>query len=568
MKGIKIAIAQINPTVGDLDGNARIIIDYIKKAREKEADIVVFPELAVTGYPPKDLVLKPLFIKKNLEKFSEIAGATSDITAVVGFVDKQGNDIYNAAGIIKDRKVIGIQHKTNLPNYDVFDEMRYFKPARERHIFEIEGTVFGINICEDIWVDVGPLEDQAKKGADIIINISASPFHAGKPGEREGMLSRKARENDVTIVYCNLVGGQDDLVFDGGSYIFNNNGELVTQANRFSEDLVVVELETSRDGRDGWDGSGGMGRMDRRGGGATGKGTAIQERDITEEDITEEVFMALVLGIRDYVLKNGFRKVVIGLSGGIDSSLTAALAVEALGKENVVGVSMPSRITSKASKEDAETLAENLGIELKTIPIDEIFDAYISTLEDEFKGRKEDVTEENIQARIRGNILMALSNKFGYLVLSTGNKSEIAVGYTTLYGDMAGGIAVISDVPKTLVYKLAEYINSRYGKTIPGRIILKEPTAELKVGQKDSDSLPPYEILDRILHAYIEEDKGMEEILAMGFDRDVVEDVIRRVDHNEYKRQQAPPGIRVTTKAFGSGRRMPITNAYNNRSRG
>ncbi len=568
MKGIKIAIAQINPTVGDLDGNARIIIDYIKKAREKEADIVVFPELAVTGYPPKDLVLKPLFVKKNLEKFSEIAGAASDITAVVGFVDKQGNDIYNAAGIIKDREVIGIQHKTNLPNYDVFDEMRYFKPARERHIFEIEGTVFGINICEDIWVDVGPLEDQAKKGADIIINISASPFHAGKPGEREGMLSRKARENDVTIVYCNLVGGQDDLVFDGGSYIFNNNGELVTQANRFSEDLVVVELETSRDGRDGWDGSGGMGRMDRRGGGVTRKGTAIQERDITEEDITEEVFMALVLGIRDYVLKNGFRKVVIGLSGGIDSSLTAALAVEALGKENVVGVSMPSRITSKASKEDAETLAENLGIELKTIPIDEIFDAYISTLEGEFKGRKEDVTEENIQARIRGNILMALSNKFGYLVLSTGNKSEIAVGYTTLYGDMAGGIAVISDVPKTLVYKLAEYINSRYGKTIPGRIILKEPTAELKVGQKDSDSLPPYEILDRILHAYIEEDKGMEEILAMGFDRDVVEDVIRRVDHNEYKRQQAPPGIRVTTKAFGSGRRMPITNAYNNRSRG
>jgi len=551
MEGIKIAIAQINPTVGDLDGNTKIIKGYIKKARKQGADVVVFPELAVTGYPPKDLVLKPLFIKKNLGKLAEIAGAARGIAAIVGFVDERDGNIYNAAGILKDGEIVGVQHKTNLPNYDVFDEMRYFKPAkpaRERHVFEIGGTVFGVNVCEDVWVEHGPIEDQAKKGAKIVINISSSPFHAGKTKEREEILSRRAKENDVMVVYCNLVGGQDDLVFDGGSYVFNPTGEMVAQAERFREDLLVVDLAEELEN-----------------GGARGRcegDTAISDRDVTEE-----VFMALVLGIRDYVLKNGFEKVVIGLSGGIDSSLTAVLAVEALGKENVVGVSMPGRVTSKSSKDDARAIAENLGIGLKTIPIDRIFDAYMSTLKNEFKGKKEDVTEENVQARIRGNILMALSNKFGYLVLSTGNKSETAIGYTTLYGDMAGGIAVISDVPKTLVYRLAEYVNSidsGGGEIIPRRIILKEPTAELRIGQKDSDSLPPYEVLDPILHAYIEDNKGIEEILAMGFDRRMVEDVIRMVDHNEYKRQQAPPGIRVTTKAFGTGRRMPITNAYNN----
>jgi NAD+ synthase (glutamine-hydrolysing) len=390
----------------------------------------------------------------------------------------------------------------------------------------------GVSICEDLWVEKGPVKTQALLGADLIVTINASPFHAGKLNEREELIAKRAKENWVPIVYCNMVGGQDDLVFDGGSYVFDRNGRLVARCKRFEEDLLVRELDEA-------------------------------PQKIQEEEPLEEIMKALVLGIRDYFRKNGFKKAVIGLSGGIDSSLTAVLATKALGVENVIGVSMPSKITSKESIEDAELLARNLGIELKVVPIDGIVDAYLRALSKEFEGLPENVTEENIQARIRGNLLMAFSNKFGYLVISTGNKSEMAVGYTTLYGDMAGGLAAISDVPKTMVYELANYINKKEGKElIPKRVIEKEPSAELRVGQRDIDALPPYEILDPILYAYIEENKSKKEIIAMGFDDKVVEEVIWKVDHSEYKRKQAPIGIKVTTKAFGFGRRMPITNRY------
>jgi NAD+ synthase (glutamine-hydrolysing) len=421
----------------------------------------------------------------------------------------------------------------HLPNYDVFDEKRYFKPATESAIFELDGLKLGINICEDIWVDNGPTEIQAKLGADFIVNISASPFYAGKSKVRREVIATLARENKLPIAYVNLVGGQDDLVFDGRSYAFNKEGSLIADGKQFVDDLVITNLDDSAE--------------------------IIPEG----EDELKEIYGALVLGIRDYVRKNGFKKVVIGLSGGIDSALTAALAVEALGAQNVVGVSMPSAISSQSSKVDAKRLAENLGMEYTTVPIVDTINAYAAMLSEEFKGTEPDVTEENIQARIRGNILMALSNKFGYLVLSTGNKSELAVGYCTLYGDMSGGLAVISDVPKTTVYKLARYVNAVRGKEIiPESIIVKEPSAELREGQKDTDSLPPYEVLDPILQAYIEENRSKEEIIEMGFDEGVVNGIIWRVDHNEYKRQQAPIGIKITPKAFGSGRRMPITNRY------
>ncbi|MEE8167362.1 MAG: NAD+ synthase [Candidatus Hydrothermarchaeales archaeon] len=530
---MRIALAQINPTVGDLKGNTGKIIDYLGKARAEGATLVVFPELALTGYPPKDLLLKPSFIRKNKERLGEIIRYTkgNDIAAIVGYANEGKEGIYNAAALISDGELIGVQHKRFLPNYDVFDEKRYFQPAGECKIFQVGDVKLGITICEDLWMDDGPCAEQAKMGAGMIINISASPFHVGKIDKRKKLLARRAKENRVPILYCNLVGGQDDLVFDGGSLVFNEKGELLAQCRRFREDLLVTDLK--------------------------------KQGIVPEESLTEEVYHALVLGLRDYVRKNGFEKVLIGLSGGIDSSLCAALAVKALGAKNVIGVSMPSVITSRESREDAELLADNLGIELKVIPIKEVVGGYSKLLYKEFEGKEPNATEENIQARIRGNILMALSNKFGYLVLSTGNKSELAVGYSTLYGDMAGGLAVISDVPKTIVYELARYINSiEKGDAIPKSALEKEPSAELRAGQRDVDDLPPYEILDPILEAYIEEDKSKTEIISRGFDKEVVADVIWRVDHNEYKRQQGPIGIKVTSKAFGSGRRLPITNKY------
>jgi len=547
----KIAIAQINTTVGDLEGNANKVIKYIEEARQRKANMVIFPELTITGYPPKDLLLKPDFIQKNKHELERITKYAEGIAAIVGFVDftathrppsrniydissliEGQSNLYNAAALIQNKKIVGIQYKRHLPNYDVFDERRYFDTAKVCNVFELDGLKLGLNICEDIWMDDGPTDIQAKKGAHFIVNISASPFYAGKTRIRRDLIAKRAKENYLPIVYVNLVGGQDDLVFDGGSYVFNREGKLIAKCKHFEEDLLITGLESKKE---------------------------ISLKD----DIIKNIHDALVLGIRDYVRKNGFNKVIIGLSGGIDSALTAALAVKALGAENVLGVLMPSKISSTSSVADAKKLAENLGIDYRIIPIAETYDAYIDTLANEFKNKKTDVTEQNIQARIRGNILMALSNKFGYLVLSTGNKSELAVGYTTLYGDMAGGLAVISDVPKTTVYELAEYINRVAGKDIiPKCIINKEPSAELALGQKDSDDIPPYNILDPILHYYIEENKSKDEIVAKGFDEALVSDIIYRVDHNEYKRKQAPIGIKITPKAFGFGRRMPITNKF------
>ncbi len=524
---LKIALAQINPTVGDLDNNAGKIVQYIEKAREQDADLVVFPELAITGYPPKDLLLKPSFVRKNREKFEEIAKETDGIACVVGFVDEDGGELFNAAALVHDKEVTGIQHKTRLSN----DEKRYFSPAQDCHVFSLDGIKLGMNICEDIRADEGPTEVQVKKGANLVVNISASPFHTGKIKERKEMLAKRARESRISLAYVNLVGGQDDLVFDGGSCAFNEKGEPVAECKRFQEELVVTSLDDT--------------------------GVAV---DFTFDPL-EEIYSALALGIRDYVRKNGFEKVAIGLSGGVDSALTAAIAAGALGPENVIGVFMPSGISSAESMEDARTLAENLGIEYKVIPITDAVNAYTGMLSGEFKGKSPDITEENIQARIRGNVLMALSNKFRYLVLATGNKSETSVGYATLYGDMTGGLAPISDVPKTTVYKLADHVNIKR-EIIPKNILTKEPSAELRTGQRDTDTLPPYDVLDPILEAYIGENKSKEDIIASGYDPKVVEDIVWRVDRSEYKRQQAPPGIRITPKALGAGRRMPITNKY------
>ncbi|MEE9594901.1 MAG: NAD+ synthase [Candidatus Hydrothermarchaeales archaeon] len=527
---MKIALAQLDLTVGDLDGNTAKIIVFMEKAKGK-ADLVIFPELAIVGYPPKDLLLKPSFIRENRKRLDEIIERADGIAAVLGFVDGSERKLYNSAAFIVDGELVGAQAKINLPNYDVFDEKRYFQPGDKSELFELNGKKLGINLCEDIWVEGGPCEIQAKEGADLIVNISASPFNVGKNEERLDLLAKRARVNEVPIAYCNLVGGQDDLVFDGGSCFVNSDGSLLVQGKRFQEGMVFNDPAVS-------------------------PAPPIS-------DPAEEVYRALVLGIRDYTLKNGFKRVIIGLSGGIDSSLAAALAVEALGSENVVGVFMPSEITSLENAEDAEALAKNMGMEFKVVPITRGVKAFDDMLAAEFKGTEAGVAEENIQARLRGNILMALSNKFGYLVLSAGNKSEMAVGYTTLYGDLAGGLAVISDVPKTMVYSLARYANAKAGKDIIlKRILKKEPTAELRPGQKDAEDLPPYEVLDPILKAYIEDEKAIDEIVAMGFERSVVVDMIKRVDRNEYKREQAPPGIRVTSKAFGSGRRMPITNKY------
>jgi len=547
---LKIAIAQVNPTVGDLKGNARLAIENIRRAREKGADLVVFPELAITGYPPKDLLLKAGFVQENRSLLESLFPECDGIACIIGFVDSSpleypvdGYDpsspyyasryvLYNSAAFIKNGKIWGVQHKSKLPNYDVFDERRYFEPAREWSLFEVRSTRVAINICEDIWVDDGPISRQSRMGADFLVTISASPFFTGKLDIRTKLLRERSIQNKIPILYVNMVGGQDDLVFDGGSCLFTKEGEQVHLCRRFAEDFAVIDKSR--------------------------KSQAIASRDAISE-----IHDALVLGIRDYVRKNSFEKVVLGLSGGIDSAVTAALAVEALGAGNVKGVLMPSRISSASSKDDAQALAQNLGIQTSVLPISEIYDSYRRTLEDEFAGTGEDVTEENIQARIRGNLLMAISNKFGHLLLTTGNKSEMAVGYVTLYGDLAGGLAPLSDVAKTTVYELAAHMNRKAGmELIPQRIIDKPPSAELRPGQKDSDDLPSYDVLDQILHAYVEENMSKAEIVRAGFDEEIVEDVVRRADHSEYKRKQAPVGLKITPKAFGFGRRMPITNKY------
>jgi NAD+ synthase (glutamine-hydrolysing) len=576
MRSLRIALAQINTTVGDLDGNVSRIVGNIEKAKKYDADLVAFPELAITGYPPEDLLLKTQFIDDNLDALKKIRRHVSDITAIVGFVDRK-DDIYNAAAVIHNRKVVDIYHKMYLPNYGVFDEYRYFQAGTRCPVYRIADSWVGINICEDIWYPDGPARIQSLAGAEVIININASPYHIGKGKFREEMLSTRSSDNLAIVAYLNAVGGQDELVFDGHSIVLDQDGKVVARGKQFEEDLLVVDLNLEGIL---------MKRLHapRRRKEVIGleKGTAEKILIPAEKKIKrakkspvrslsvhnvleplEEIFTALVLGTSDYVGKNGFKGAVIGLSGGIDSALVATIAVDALGKKNVTGLFMPSPYTSGESRADAYALAGNLGIRVIEVPIDNIFQNYLTTLKRDFSGFQEDVTEENLQARIRGNILMAFSNKFGWLVLTTGNKSEMSVGYATLYGDMAGGFAVIKDVPKTLVYELCRWRNDRAERMIiPESMLTKEPSAELKPGQKDTDTLPPYPVLDPILKAYIEEDRSLEEILALGYDREGTRKVVRMIYKSEYKRRQSPPGIKITQRAFGRDRRFPITNKY------
>lgn len=575
MDSVRIALGQVDVCVGDLEGNVKKILDYISLAKELGVDILCFPELSVTGYPPEDLLLKPSFIEDNLGALDRIREASESITVVVGFADRD-DDIYNAAAIIHDRRLVDIYHKRYLPNYGVFDENRYFQSGLRAPVYRIGELVFGVNICEDIWYPGDPTREQALLGnAQLIINISSSPYHVSKVRLREQMLRVRALDYSVILAFCNLVGGQDELVFDGHSVVINERGDVVARAGGFREEMLVVDININRVFRSrlhdprrrkekyALELESRRAEVVEIGGFADKEKPPITTGVADFLELEEEVFRALVLGTRDYVTKNGFKKVVIGLSGGIDSSLVAAIATEALGKENVIGVSMPSRYSSESSITDAQLLSKNLGIELLSIPIEKAFSAYLDTLSDVFRGKEQDVTEENIQARIRGNILMALSNKFGWLVLATGNKSEMSVGYCTLYGDMVGGFAVLKDVPKTFVYRLSEFYNRWKGReVIPKSVLEKPPSAELRPGQKDTDTLPPYEVLDPILKAYVEEDLSIEEIAALGFDEGLVRRVVRMVDLNEYKRRQAPPGIKITPRAFGKDRRFPITNLY------
>ncbi len=568
---MRIGLAQINPVVGDLEGNRKKILKRVEEGKRLGVDLIAFPELCLTGYPPEDLLLKPQFIKDNIKTLEKIEEKCVGITALVGFVDKS-DDIYNAAALIHDGELAGIYHKMFLPNYGVFDEDRYFQAGDKNVIFELDGVRIGVSICEDIWYPKGPVHVQSLAGAQIAINLNASPYHAGKRNLKEKMISTRAFDNELIIAYVNMVGGQDELVFDGQSFVVNECGEITARAKAFEEELLVVDVNPESVFRTR------LHDPRRRKEILKFKGdqevvtiklkkVARRSKPRIKTSLTsplqedEEVYKALVVGTRDYVRKNGFKGVLIGLSGGIDSSLTAAIAVDALGRENVTGVLMPSRYTSRESVEDALELSENLGIKTITISIEGIFDAYLRSLSEVFKQEKPDVTEENIQARIRGNILMALSNKFGSLVLTTGNKSEMSVGYATLYGDMAGGFAVLKDVFKTRVYRLALYRNS-LSPVIPQRVLEKPPSAELRPNQKDQDTLPPYEVLDPILKSYVEDDVPYEGILNLGFDEKTVRKVVTMVDRNEYKRRQAPPGVKITPRALGKDRKMPITNRY------
>ena len=567
-------MAQINVVVGDLDGNAAKIIEWMDKARAIDADIVTFPELALTGYPPEDLLLKPRFVEANLDVLEEVRRAATGLTAIVGFVDRR-DDIYNAAAILSDGQLAGVYHKVYLPNYGVFDEFRYFQVGRLSPLVQIGDVCIGLSICEDIWYPDGPVVDQVQAGgAELLINISSSPFHAGKRLWRERMLATRAGDNIAIVAYNNLVGGQDELVFDGDSLVYDETGELLARGPQFEEDLIVVDLDLDAVFRRR------LHDPRRRQLEVETESEvsvvslpqpAVEKMPLPHREVVEplsesaEIYDALVLGTRDYVRKNSFEKVVLGLSGGIDSALTATVAVDALGSENVVGVMMPSGFSSEGSLTDSAALGRNLGIRLITIPISEIMSAYDAGLGEVFSDCGPDVTEENVQARIRGNIVMALSNKFGWLVLSTGNKSEVSAGYCTLYGDMAGGFAVLKDVMKTTVYRLATYSNVTAGRErIPKAIIEKPPSAELRPDQKDTDSLPPYDLLDPVIEAYVEKDRSVEEMLDMGFDAEIVRRVVGLVDLSEYKRRQAAPGVKITPRAFGRDRRMPITNRFRN----
>jgi NAD+ synthase (glutamine-hydrolysing) len=580
MSTLRIALAQINLTVGDIDGNAAKVEANLARARDARADVVLFPELTLTGYPPEDLLLKPGFVAATRSALERLVPLTRDLTAIVGFPDRR-DDLYNAAAVLHDGRLAGVYHKTLLPNYSVFDEDRYFAPGDTRVLFQRplgpgagDAVCIGVSVCEDIWHPAGPPEAQATAGAELLLTIAASPYQSGKARGRERMLSSRATDNVAVVAFCNLVGGQDELVFDGGSVIIDERGEIVARARPFEEDLVVADVgvgnvfrQRLRDPRRRKDGNG-RSRVAGFENVVLSLSSASREPRAPVEaprarhlGPAEEVYAALVLATRDYVRKNGFEKVVLGLSGGVDSALVATLAVDALGAENVVCVWMPSRYSSERSADDAAELARRLGVRLETIPIEPAHRAYLQMLSDAFSGTQAGVTEENLQSRARGNVLMALSNKFGWLVLTTGNKSELAVGYATLYGDMAGGFAVIKDLPKGWVYRLCRYRNES-AEVVPESILTRAPSAELKPDQKDSDALPDYDVLDSILEVYVERDYSAPEIVALGFDEATVRRVIDLVDRAEYKRRQAPPGPKVTGKAFGKDRRVPITNRY------
>ncbi|MBI5251345.1 MAG: NAD+ synthase [Desulfomonile tiedjei] len=559
MAVIRIAQAQINPTVGDLNGNVEKIAHWVQQAREIGADIVTFPELALCGYPPEDLLMKCGFLDDNMIALEELIPRCYGITSLIGFPHVENGKVYNAAALIHDARLAGIYHKIELPNYGVFDEKRYFHSGTECLVFEMAGVRFDITVCEDIWIEGSVTECHASNNcAQATLSINGSPYHAGKLDARRRVASRFAAVTGTTLFYNNLVGGQDELVFDGGAIVVGPTGQLLACGRRFEEDILVFDFHADQaspplcDPATPYFTCEPMGRRDR---------PQIAPYVASDLDETEEIYQALVLGTGDYVRKNGFNKVVIGLSGGIDSALTAVIAVDALGADRVVGVTMPSQFTSDETFSDSVILAKNLNVELITVPVRDIFQSYVTALQKPFSDGSPGVEFENIQARIRGNILMALSNRFGWLVLTTGNKSEMSVGYATLYGDMAGGFAVIKDVPKTLVYELSEYANRKAGREpIPRSIIARAPSAELRPDQKDEDSLPPYDVLDPILREYVEEDKDPDEILNS--DPSVVWDVVRMVDRNEYKRRQAAPGVKITPKAFGRDRRLPITNRY------
>ena len=576
MRIFRLALAQINTTVGDLQGNAALVLRAVAAARDAKVDLVVCPELTLTGYPPEDLVLRPQFIKDNLRVLAETVRKIKGVAAVIGFVDR-ADELYNAAAFVQSGRIISRHHKIFLPNYGVFDENRYFQPGKQLSTIVLNGVTIGVNICEDIWYPEGPTLSQALVGdAEVIVNISASPYHRGKLRFREEMLATRAMDNRVIVAYANAVGGQDELVFDGNSLVLDHQGRTVARGRAFEEDLVLADVDADAVVRARQqDPRRHKARLKLRRQGVRVARIVVSpkfrqpSRQPVQEGIPsapgplEEVYLALVLGIGDYVRKNSFEKVVLGLSGGIDSALTAVLAVDALGAQNVVSAFMPSVHTSRESWEDAAAMARTLGIRFLNIPITPMYDAFRTALAHIFKGRRPDIAEENLQARIRGTLLMALSNKFDWLVLTTGNKSEMSVGYSTLYGDMAGGFAAIKDLPKTLVYEIARWRNARGSEpVIPKRLFVRPPTAELRPRQTDQDSLPPYEVLDPIIRAYIEEDQGLADLVAAGFDRRTVEHVLTLVDRSEYKRRQAPPGVRITHRALGKDRRMPITNRY------
>lgn len=546
---MKIGLVQINPVIGDFSSNCLKILTYAEKAYQQGCSLVIFPELAISGYPPQDLLERKSFLEDHQKALDKLITELPSLDVLLGCIEirqkNQGKPLYNSAIVIRDNSIVYRARKRLLPSYDVFDETRYFEPGDTAELYSINDMYFGVTVCEDVWskeihdYSVAPVKELSNTAArmgvrlDGIINISASPFQIDKEDIRRSIFTSHCLDQNSPFLYCNQVGGQDSLIFDGRSLVMNSQGEVIAQAAGFQEDLIIVDT-------DNWQGD---------------------IHAAVDLPMAERVYKALVMGVRDYVYKCGFRSAVIGLSGGIDSALTAAIAVDALGSENILGVAMPSPYSSKESVEDAQKLAANLGCSFELIGISDIFSQFRSSLTTQFAGLDEDLTEQNLQARIRGNLLMALSNKFGHILLTTGNKSEMAVGYCTLYGDMNGGLAVISDVPKQLVYELSHYVN-REREKIPERIIIKPPSAELKPDQLDQDDLPPYEVLDKILELYLEEGIGKEEIIGYGYSREVVEDIIRRIRINEYKRKQAPMGLKVTTKAFGCGRRYPNTQNY------